>query len=91
MARHVVNDGLRHRYRAAYHRYGRWLLAAAAVVGWLVGVVTGARDGDCHPVGPAVWGVILNVFKEELPEERESRFWAFALGAAVYAFILMVL
>jgi hypothetical protein len=36
-------------------------------------------------------GVILNVLKEELPEERESRFWAFALGAAVYAFILMVL
>jgi hypothetical protein len=24
-------------------------------------------------------GVIMNVLKEELPEERESRFWAFAL------------
>jgi hypothetical protein len=25
-------------------------------------------------------GVVLNVLKEELPVERESRFWAFAAG-----------
>ena len=36
-------------------------------------------------------GVIMNVLKEELPEERESRFWAFALGAAAYAAILLTL
>ena len=34
-------------------------------------------------------GVVLNVLKEELPEERESRFWAFALGAALYAGLLL--
>jgi hypothetical protein len=32
----------------------------------------------------------MNVLKEELPEERESRFWAFALGAAAYALVLLV-
>lgn len=26
--------------------------------------------------------VILNVLKEEVPNERQSRFWAFALGMA---------
>jgi hypothetical protein len=36
-------------------------------------------------------GVIMNVLKEELPEERESRFWAFALGAAFYTVILLAL
>jgi hypothetical protein len=36
-------------------------------------------------------GVVLNVLKEELPEERESRFWAFALGAASYTALLLVL
>ncbi len=36
-------------------------------------------------------GVVLNVLKEELPEERESRFWAFALGAALYATLLLAL
>ncbi len=25
-------------------------------------------------------GVIMNMLKEELPEERESRLWTFALG-----------
>ena len=35
-------------------------------------------------------GVVLNVLKEELPEERQSRFWAFALGASAYAAILLL-
>ncbi len=34
-------------------------------------------------------GVILNVLKEELPKERASRFWAFAVGVAVYAVVLL--
>ena len=36
-------------------------------------------------------GVVLNVLKEELPEERESSFWAFAAGAAGYAALLTAL
>jgi hypothetical protein len=35
-------------------------------------------------------GVLLNVLKEELPAERKSRFWAFGLGAALYAAFLIV-
>ena len=35
-------------------------------------------------------GVVMNVLKEELPEEREGRFWAFALGAAFYSVVLLV-
>jgi hypothetical protein len=36
-------------------------------------------------------GVIVDVLKEGLPEERESRFWAFALGGALYAVLLLAL
>ena len=36
-------------------------------------------------------GVILNVLKEEVPSERQSRFWAFALGMAGYATLLLTL
>ena len=36
-------------------------------------------------------GVILNVLKEEVPSERQSRFWAFALGMAGYAALLLTL
>ncbi len=34
--------------------------------------------------------IVLNVLKEELPEERESSLWAFATGAAVYAVLLLI-
>jgi hypothetical protein len=36
-------------------------------------------------------GVVLNVLKEELPKERESRFWPLLVGAALYAAILLAL
>ncbi len=35
--------------------------------------------------------MILNVLKEELPAERESRFWPFAFGATAYAALLLSL
>lgn len=35
--------------------------------------------------------IIFNVLKEELPEERQSRFWAFAVGVAIYAALLLSL
>jgi hypothetical protein len=93
MALHfVVNDHvLREHHKDAYLRKGRWVLAAAVVLGW-VGLLT-----EIPKVAIAVLtaflagGVIMNVLKEELPEERESRFWAFALGAAFYTVILLAL
>ncbi len=38
--------------------------------------------------GAEVAGHPLNVFKEELPSERESSFGWFALGLALYAALL---
>jgi hypothetical protein len=32
---------------------------------------------------------VLNVLKEELPEERQSRFLPFALGVVTYAALLV--
>jgi hypothetical protein len=34
-------------------------------------------------------GIVLNVLKEELPEERQSRFGAFALGTGLYTLLLL--
>lgn len=89
----VVNDhGLRVAHRERYHRVGRWLLMAALLAGW--GVSLAALF---PPVAISLalafvgGGVILNVLKEELPRERESRFWAFAVGAAGYSALLLVI
>jgi zinc transporter ZupT len=36
-------------------------------------------------------GTILNVLKEELPEERKSNFWTFLIGVVLYSVLLLVM
>jgi hypothetical protein len=91
-AHFLVNDyGLRRHHQGAYDGMGCWLLAGSVLLGWGIGLVT-----PIHELMLAVLfaflggGVILNVIKEELPEEQESLFWAFALGAAIYTVLLLL-
>jgi hypothetical protein len=92
MALHfIVNDyGLREHHKDLYIHYGRWLLCAAIVAGAVAGQFV-----EIKPAALAIMvsflsgGIVLNVLKEELPDERESRFSAFALGAASYAALLL--
>jgi hypothetical protein len=89
----VVNDsGLRSDHKERYLHVGRWVLAAAVVGGCGLGFVTAVGE----PVVAALLGVlggtvILTVLKEELPDERESRFWPFLAGAAAYTALLLAL
>ena len=93
MGLHMLgNDyALRAQYELAYHRTGRWLLAGAVLAGAAVGLLL-----EIHEAAVALLlaflagGIVLNVIKEELPEERESRFGAFAVGAGGYAVLLLV-
>ncbi|MBO0349382.1 hypothetical protein J0895_09740 [Phormidium pseudopriestleyi FRX01] len=94
MALHfIVNDfGLREHHKHSYQRRGRWVLAAAAIAGWMIGSATEISEAAIAVLFAFLaGGVILNILKEELPEERESRFWAFAAGATVYAALLLAL
>ncbi len=88
----VVNDfGLREDHKGAYARAGRWVLAAAVLAGWAVGLLSEVSEAAVAVLFAFLaGGVVMNVLKEELPEERESRFWAFALGAALYAVVLLL-
>jgi hypothetical protein len=93
MAMHfVTNDfGLRDHHKDRYDRVGRWLLAGGVLAGWLVGVLANLPD-------PAIallfaflaGGVVLNVLKEELPQDRQSRFLPFLVGAVGYSGLLVV-
>jgi hypothetical protein len=76
----IVNDfGLRDHHHRRYDHIGRWVLAAAVVAGWGLGLI-GSLSKALTAVFFAVLAgaIILNVLKEELPEDRRSRFWAFA-------------
>ena len=88
----VTTDfGLRQDAPAGYDRVARWALSAAVLAGWLLGVrVDVAEPAIAMLFAFLAGGIVLNVLKEELPEERESRFGAFALGAGGYALVLLV-
>lgn len=93
MLHFFVNDyGLREHHKKLYHHTGRWILAAAVLAGWAFGVAFVVSDLVLLvPLAFLGGGIILNVLKEELPEERESRFWAFAVGLTAYTLLLLVI
>ena len=88
----IVNDwGLRETYQELYQRWGRWILSASILLGWIVSLFFEVPQYIFSVLFAMLAGsVILNVMKEELPEERKSRFGAFAIGALSYAILLLV-
>lgn len=94
MALHfVVTDyGLNEDHKAPYRRIGRWVLAGAVGLGLVVGFATELSAAAIAVLTAFLaGGVILNTLKEEVPSEQQSRFWAFALGLAGYAALLLTL
>lgn len=94
MALHfIVNDyGLHSHHKQSYRKYGRWILVAALLAGWGSGIVLPMPETVVMMLMAFIGGgVILNVLKEELPEERKSRYWAFLLGAGAYSVLLLSL
>lgn len=96
----MVNDyGLRSHHKYMYDRSGRWILAAAVIAGWAIGSGTVLTNtaAPSWSVGTAILysflagSIMLNVLKEELPEEHDSCFWCFTLGAAGYTALLLML
>lgn len=93
MALHfLVNDfGLRQHHKDTYRRFGRWLLSAAIAIGWISGLATIINEAAVAMLFAFLaGGVVLNVLKEELPEERKSRFTPFAFGVIFYAILLLL-
>ena len=88
----VVNDhGLRQEHEAAYHRHARWLLAGCTVAGWAIGSTVAVGPEIVALIFALLSGaIVVNVLKEEMPAERQRRFWAFAGGVAGYAALLLI-
>jgi len=89
----IVNDyGLHQHHKQAYARFGRWIVAGAIVAGAATGLLaTISAPLLALVVAFLSGGIILNVLKEELPEERESRFLPFVLGTIGYAGLLIAM
>lgn len=85
----VTDYSLYEHYQELYRRRGRWLVVAALVAGWILGLSVEIAEIHIGMIFAFVaGGVIMNVLKEELPEERKSNIWAFAAGVTAYAVLL---
>ncbi len=88
----VTDFGLCKDHRRDYDLIGRWVLVGSLAIGWSLGYLTELSElGIAVLASFLAGGVILNVLKEELPEERKSRILPFVLGAFGYTAILLLI
>ena len=75
-----------------YMRVGRFVLAAAALAGWSVAMMTEiSRAAVMTSLGLISGGVVMNSMVMELPTEKDGRFWPFVVGAAAYTAVLLLI
>jgi zinc transporter ZupT len=88
----VTDHGLREHHKEDFVRLGRYVLAVAVAAGWVIGLLTQVSKALIAVLFAFLaGGVVLNVLKEELPEQRQSRFWAFLVGTLAYTSLLLAL
>ncbi|MQR97092.1 hypothetical protein EJV22_17985 [Fictibacillus phosphorivorans] len=88
----VANDyGLRKDHKQKYDKYGRVWLTVAILIGWGIGAITVVHELIVSIlVALLAGGIILNVLKEELPDDQESSFIAFITGLAGFSVLMML-
>ncbi|USK42266.1 hypothetical protein [Cytobacillus oceanisediminis] len=89
----ITNDrSLRRDHQKLYDKYGRVSLALAILIGWGTGTLYKVDElVISFIVAFLAGGIVLNVLKEELPEEKQSRFSAFVLGLTGYTLLLVLI
>ncbi len=88
----VVDYSLREHHKLAYDGTGRFVIAAAILMGWASWFLVELGESTIDILWAFVGGgLILNVIKHELLEAERARFWPFALGAGGYAMVLFMI
>ena len=88
----AVNHSFEREYGSIYDHGGRWLLAAAVVVGGSAGIFTSMSEELLATLlGFNSGGVVINSMVMELPTEKQGRFWWFCLGAVAYSLLLLLI
>lgn len=87
----LTDRALSEHYRRRFRRHGRYLLSGALLVGWLAAALLAPTSSLVVVLLTALLGggILLNVFKEELPNVgRRSSFPWFVAGLVLYASLL---
>jgi hypothetical protein len=94
MAMHyfIHDHNLREDHERLYDLYGRWLLAFALIIGWLIGFLVKIPEVFINLVVAFVaGGVLLNAMRYELPKREKGTYLYFMIGALIYSYILLQL
>jgi hypothetical protein len=88
----VTNDyGMQHHHEKAYQKSGRWVMAGAVLVGWLLALIGPLPDLILASLFAFLTGgIVINILKEEMHEEKENHLGAFLLGALVFSVMFLV-
>jgi hypothetical protein len=87
----LVNDSaLRRDHGDTYHDVGRWVLAAAVLLGWVLSTAVELTEAAVGlPLALVSGAIVLTVMKEELPVGRDGRIAPFVAGAVGYSVLLL--
>lgn len=88
----LINDyALLQHHEKMYHDTGRWIMGGAVLAGWGIGAVFTIPDLFSFTLFALLAGaIIVNSFKEELPEDKETNSGFFLVGAALYTSLLIL-
>lgn len=86
----LTDRGLAESYPRRFPATGRYALVGALLLGWVVSAVTAPTSALLVSLLTALLSgsVLLNVFKEEIPDRRRSSFLWFCIGLVLYAGLL---
>ncbi len=86
----LTDRSLQEHYPRRFARSGRLLLAGSLVLGWVADALFAPTSVLLVALLTALLGgsILLNVFKEEIPTNRNSRFGWFLTGLVLYAGLL---
>ena len=88
----VIDENLREHYQTLYDKQGRWVLAAAVILGAIAGQVALFDEAAVSIVWSFLAGsIILNVLNRELPDEKENCFFSFLGGATAFTVLLLLI
>ncbi|WP_159616401.1 hypothetical protein [Arthrobacter zhaoguopingii] len=89
----LTDRGLEEHYPRRFRSTGRILLAGSLLAGWVLSALFAPTSTLVVALLTSflAGSVLLNVFKEELPSNRNSSFAWFAVGLVLYAVLLTVI
>jgi hypothetical protein len=84
-----IDYSLRHEHGRLHDKFGKWILAGAAMAGWACGILTEfPKPMVITMLGLVSGGVVMNSMIVELPGEKDGKFLPFCAGAATYTVLL---